>query len=186
MVDLLSKNGNEHVLYFYCKHDQGGKNHFHDILRSFLVQLAQRDTVLAARIHDACVLKDHSSIPPILESLGDIAFDGHRQCFLVIDGLDECPPLEAKILILWLSSRAHNEDRTSFSGLRILFAGQRTDILLRHLKRADKISLDTYEHQEDICEYVKVATRTLGDRFDLDAETESRVVDQVSNRAKST
>ena len=180
VVDALSEKGKKLVLYFYCKHDQSGKNRFSDILRSSLAQLARRDTILAARLHDACTSNDQSSISSILEPLGEIAFESQKECFLIIDGLDECLPLEAENLIRWLSSRVNEANR-----LRILFAGQRTDLLLEHLKTADHISLDAHEHKEDISKYVIDAARALKDQFDISKETETHIVAQVTHRANS-
>ena len=185
VVDTLLEHRHVPVLYFYCKHDQTGKTLFTDVLRSLLVQLVQRDSALAACLHDACASKDHRSILSILEPLGETAFESQKECFVVIDGLDECPPKEAEKIISWLSSRPGLAGQAACSRLRLLFSGQRTNILLRLLDSAVDISLDAHEHRADVSKYVRGAARRLKDEFELDADTEADIVNNVTARATS-
>lgn len=145
----------------------------------------QHDNALADCLYDICSSKDQLGVLGVLEKLAETAFESQACCYVVIDGLDECQSKEAERIISWLISRNKARQQADSGGVRLLFVGQRTDVLLRMLAPAIAISLDGPEHQADIQEYVKVAAGKVKDEFGIDRCTEAQIVVRVTAAATS-
>ncbi|KAL9044435.1 MAG: hypothetical protein Q9214_002426 [Letrouitia sp. 1 TL-2023] len=185
VIERLLEDRHGPVLYFYCKYNQPGKNRFNDVLSGLVAQLVQHDNALTDFLHDICSSKDQLGVLGAMEKLAETAFESQAGCYVVIDGLDECQSKEAERIISWLISRNKAIQQADSGRIRLLFVGQRTDILWRMLAPAVAISLDGPEHQADIQDYVKVAAGKVKDEFGMDPCMEAQIVDRVTAAATS-
>ncbi|KAL8707590.1 MAG: hypothetical protein Q9220_007431 [cf. Caloplaca sp. 1 TL-2023] len=185
IIENLLKQKSEPVLYFYCKQNQNGKTSFTDVLSGLLAQLVRTDSAVAACIYDLCISKDRLGVLSQLEYLVGIALESQKGCYVIVDGLDECDPKEAERVVCWLVARQKASEQGNFNQTRLLFVGQRTEMLLRTLTSAVQISLDILEHQADILKYVEEASRKLREEFGLDAQIEAQIVKRVTTAATS-
>ncbi|KAI4216632.1 MAG: hypothetical protein LQ351_001121 [Letrouitia transgressa] len=185
IIERLLEERHEPVLYFYCKYNQPRKNRFNDVLSSLVAQLVQHDNALANCLYDKCSSKDQLGVLGALETLAETAFECQDGCYVVVDGLDECQSKEAERIISWLISRNKATQPLDSSPVRLLFVGQRTDVVLRMLAPAVPISLDGPEHQADIQEYVQVAAGKVKDEFGINPYVEAQIVARVTAAATS-
>lgn len=145
----------------------------------------QHDNALANCLYDKCSSKDQLGVLGALETLAETAFECQDGCYVVVDGLDECQSKEAERIISWLISRNKATQPLDSSPVRLLFVGQRTDVVLRMLAPAVPISLDGPEHQADIQEYVQVAAGKVKDEFGINPYVEAQIVARVTAAATS-
>ncbi|KAL9608549.1 MAG: hypothetical protein Q9167_006625 [Letrouitia subvulpina] len=185
VIERLLEDRHEPVLYFYCKHNQPGKNRYNDILSGLVAQLVQHDNALADCLYDICSSKDQLDVLGVLEKLAETAFESQAGCYVVVDGLDECQPKEAERIISWLLLHNKAIQPADSGHVRLLFVGQRTEILLRMLAPAVAISLDGPEHRADIQEYVEGAASKVKDQFGIDPRIEAQIVVRVTGAATS-
>ncbi|ROV93245.1 hypothetical protein VPNG_09534 [Cytospora leucostoma] len=79
------------VAYFYFKHGQHGRNTHNDLLRAMLEQIITRDTTLSDHLSKLLNAVDEVNVrsTKTLESHIQSCLGDYRQCFIIVDGLDE-------------------------------------------------------------------------------------------------
>jgi hypothetical protein len=185
IIEQLQERKQGRVLFFYCKHKQPEKNTFAGILRGLLTQLLYLDNALSSYLYEICSSKDQVGLSTILEQLAEIAFDSQGTSFIILDGLDECEPVEAENALSWFKSRQTDAMQADLGHIRLLCVGQRTDVLQRMLSSAVDISLENASHQGDIERYVKEQACTIREDFEIDSQIEAEIVTRVTKAAKS-
>lgn len=185
IIEYLQQCKASPVLFFYCKHNQPGKNTFIGILRGLLTQLLFEDSALASHLYELCSSKDQAGLSTMLEELAEIAFDSQTTSFVVLDGLDECRPGEAEKALSWLVSRQKDTNHMACGRIRLLCIGQRTDVLQNMLSSAADLSLENSSHQEDIERYVKEQACRIKEEFEISTQIEVEIVARVTSAAKS-
>ena len=183
IIETLLKEENSPVLFFYCKHQQQEKCTFAGILRGLLAQLLRKaDETVMSWFGERCLSLDRQKLgsPEVLEELAMFAFNSQRISLVVLDGLDECCPKEIRRTISWFAS--HQGAHTDTGQIRVMYIGQRTDILESMLSSATSISLDNSPHQNDIEKYVVGKSRNI--KFKIKPDIVSQIVSRVTKTAK--
>ena len=185
IIEHLLAINNETVLYFFCKHDQPGKTSLIDVLSALVIQFAKQDHAIAAFLYERSMARDPALSLGALEKLTETAFESQLNCFVIVDGLDECQDGEAEKIISYLTTIQEASKSEEHNGIRLLLVGQRTDILTQQLVSATSISLDVPEHQADVHRYVQHAAEKVKDEFGFDFEIESKIIAKVTAVATS-
>jgi NACHT domain len=171
------------VVFFYCKHEQSDKNNFGGVLRALIAQLCFEDHVLTSYLYSVCASKDHAGVTEALEELAEMAFDSKKMVFVVLDGLDECPPEEADKILSWLQPRLKDRVDADSGYIRLLCIGQRVHVLQTKLSSAADIRLENDSHLRDVERYVKEKACALKNNFELDSQDEREIVTRVVSGA---
>ena len=185
IIEQLQERKQGRVLFFYCKHKQPEKTTFAGILRGLLTQLLRMDNALSSYLYEICSSKDQAGLSTVLEQLAGTAFDSQGTSFIVLDGLDECKPVEAEKTLSWFKSRQRDATQADLGHIRLLCVGQRTAVLQHMLSSAADISLENTSHQGDIERYVKEQACTIREDFEISSQIEAEIVMRVTNAAKS-
>ena len=185
IIEKLPEYTRNPVLFFYCKHDQPGKNTFIGILRGLLVQLLCQDNALVSYIYDICSCKDQVGMSLMLEEAAETALDSQAISIIILDGLDECKPGEAEKAISWFTSHQKNTSKSNCGQTRLLCVGQRSDELQNALSLAREISLENIDHQRDVESYVKEQAQNIGKEFEISLEVQTELITRVTNASKS-
>ncbi|KAF0645692.1 hypothetical protein FPSE5266_00755 [Fusarium pseudograminearum] len=175
------------ISYFYFKHDQPKKNSFVSLLLALLAQLVAQDESLLDHIYHAC----HSIDSQQFRSLDGVsrhvstALQSQSRCFVIIDGLDECP--EAPKVLEWFENVMLKQDGspgdTDFN-IRLFISGQRDGILESQMSHYKMIHLDMSPgHDQDIKDYAIAMASKISDKFSLDIEYEQEIVSRVASHA---
>ncbi|KAM0543086.1 hypothetical protein ACHAO7_009558 [Fusarium culmorum] len=175
------------ISYFYFKHDQPKKNSFVALLLSILAQLVAQDESLLDHIYHSC----HSMDSQQFRSLDEVsrhvstALQSQSRCFVMIDGLDECP--EAPKVLEWFDNAMSKENGTSGdtdSNIRLFISGQRDGILESQMSHYKMIHLDMSPgHDQDIEQYAVAMTSKIRDKFSMDLDDEQEIVSRVTSHA---
>jgi hypothetical protein len=185
IIEQLQERKQGRVLFFYCKHKQPEKTTFAGILRGLLTQILNMDNALSSYLYEICSSKDQAGLSTILEQLAEIAFDSQGTSFIILDGLDECKPVEAEKALSWFKSRQRDAMQADLGHIRLLCVGQRTAVLQHMLSSAADISLENASHQGDIERYVKEQACIIREDFEISSQIETDIVTRVTNTAKS-
>lgn len=191
MNDTCNSNGNDNTLvaYFYVKHKQPEKDKHNSILRAIMEQMLTRDTVLSDHLFDelasvqGVTLRSNKN----LESLIATNLESYQRSFIVIDGLDEAAPGEAKKSLNWLLSLVNGGLKEPKVSVRILFSGQRDGNLDHILSDQPSIPLESYpEHEKDIRRYCIRLVDQIHQKFgnSITSTMKDEIISRVVGQAK--
>jgi hypothetical protein len=157
------------------------------LLLALLSQLVAQDESLLDHVYQSC----RSAEPKRLRSLDEVsrqvsmALQSQTRCFVIIDGLDECP--EAPEVLKWFKSIMLSQDDTSRStesNIRLFISGQRDGIVESQMSGFTTICLETASgHDQDIKAFTVTMAGKIREKFSLDSEVEQEIVLRVTSRA---
>jgi hypothetical protein len=95
LVSFLNAAQGSLVIRHFCSYTHGSSTSYNQIMKSLLLQFAQRNADLVTHIHEEYVGSRQAALH-ILEKLLEIAVDllsgsGQPAIHILLDGLDECP-----------------------------------------------------------------------------------------------
>ena len=161
------------------------KNYLKAVLRAMLTQLASKDELVASYIYEKCCATDQGGMATLVEEVAEVAFASQAAVYIVLDGLDECEPDEARKILSWFVAQQSDNSRLNKTHMRLLCVGQRTDVLQEVLSTAPQISLENPDHQSDIYHFIKQKANCIQSEFELAPEVGNDIVTRVSKAAKS-
>ncbi|KAI0146814.1 hypothetical protein BJ166DRAFT_470922 [Pestalotiopsis sp. NC0098] len=151
------------VLYFYCKHDDPERDNFVALGRSLLSQFLDHDDELLPTFYQkACrsgetVLESSSLVQELLT----LAFGNCRSAYIIIDGLDECPRDQRKVITQWFRNMIENLPINEPERLRCLFVSQDDGIARKDFAGLVTIKIRTEDSQQDVEKYCRVEADKL-------------------------
>ncbi|KAI0188850.1 WD40 repeat-like protein [Astrocystis sublimbata] len=184
--DRVLSNKKQGIAYFYFKQTEPNKVSHNNLLRALLLQLAEQDSTISDHLLgitsgiDAINLRSSQK----LEGLVKTALESFSRSYIVLDGLDECAPEEAKKVLNWFLSLTDNGRTGAKTMLRVLFCGQRDGTLDKLLSDQPSISLEVPEHTEDINQYCRNLGAKIRMKFQITPEIEDKIVAKVSTESQ--
>ncbi|KAK6950757.1 hypothetical protein Daesc_007282 [Daldinia eschscholtzii] len=177
---------NHCVVYFYFKHQDPTKQSHNSLLRSILDQLVSQDSTMSDHLFNGISSMDPTSLrlTRTLEGFVREALGSHQIVYIVIDGLDESAPREAKTSTEWLLSLVKGSPENTTTSLRILFSGQRDGVLDLLLVDKPSITLENTAHIKDIKDYCSRVCEEIKEKFGLCNECQEGIVQRVAEGAK--
>ncbi|KAF4989706.1 hypothetical protein FDECE_14621 [Fusarium decemcellulare] len=188
---LNSKNSGEKfsTAYFYFKHMQPEKRSLISLLLSLLSQLTAQDESLLDHVYQSCCTTERQRLRSLdeISHLVSTALQSQSICFVVVDGLDECP--EAPKVLEWfenlMSSWVSDPSGSSESCIRLFISGQRDGVLEKQMAEYPSIQLETtMGHDQDIGAFTMAVAEEIRAKFSLDSEVEQEIVSRVTSRAR--
>ena len=144
--DLFGNDGNTGIAHYYCNFRQQSNESIRTILSSILRKLVECSSCPPSAIKD--MYKEHKrmgnrlSLPKIKEALHAVA-SFYSQCFIVIDGLDEC--------IVWKEVMGQLR---ILPGANILATSRDSPEIVNDLVSEEDIRLQVYAPDEDLRRYL--------------------------------
>ncbi|KAJ4094512.1 hypothetical protein NW760_012659 [Fusarium oxysporum] len=176
------------ISYFYFKQHQRRKSSLVSLLLALLAQLVAQDESLLDHVYQAC----RSAEPQQFRSLDEVsrnvttALQSQSRCFVIIDGLDECP--EASRVLKWfesIMSKQNANSRDTDFNIRLFISGQRDGILESQMTHYTSIRLETASgHDEDIKAFAATMASKIREKFSLDSEVEQEIALRVTSQAR--
>lgn len=109
-----------------------------------------------------------------------VFIDAIPQVYIIIDGLDECEPVERKIVLTKLSELVHYCDRGLPGKLRVLFVSQYFKDIQKCLPGdASVIALSSGDNKSDIKEYIRLYSEKLQEKQGLDGGELERLREKI-------
>lgn len=109
-----------------------------------------------------------------------VFIDAIPQVFIIIDGLDECQPVERKIVLTKLSELVHHCDRGVPGKLRVLFVSQYSKDIQKCIPGdASVLPLSSGDSRADIKEYVRIYSEKLQEKQGLDLDELEKLREKI-------
>jgi hypothetical protein len=143
---------NSTTAFFYCKYEDSSRNSFLAVARSILAQvLFQNPQFLPYFDEKACMSGDTLKSSDIAREILKKTLGSCKRSFLVIDGLDECPPKERKTILRCFSE---------IEGIRCLYVSQDDGRAGHMLTGLPSIKIGD-QNKEDIRNFARIFHKEL-------------------------
>ncbi|KAJ8128624.1 hypothetical protein O1611_g5011 [Lasiodiplodia mahajangana] len=164
---------NQFVICHFCSQRFTSSVSYHQILRSFLLQLLRSSDEIIAYVYKDCVL---GRKPPTIQALEKlilalfkIALGGPRQInyiWIVLDGLNECEPRQQTSVVSFLNQLTGKTASGSDTICKILMSSRRSTTIPKRLRLGQVVSLSEEQGIKlAIMQYVSHRLRLLHDKL---------------------
>jgi hypothetical protein len=185
IIEELLRDGTAKTNFFYCKQCDPEKSTCTSILKGLLSQLIAQSRDLVPYCHD----KYQASGEVILTSAGpakqllELLWQRISRQFVIIDGLDECGPMERKLVLSFLTSLVDRFDAKEPGKLRVLFVSQDENDIKKALSTAASIPLVPRDNANDINLFVRRWSARIRQKFELGNAQVEYIIDSTCIRA---
>jgi len=167
------------VACFYCKNTDPLRSSSAEIAKGLILQILEQNPNCLNFIYESILKsgsKDSSIYMPMLKEI----LLTHDSLYVGIDGLDECPEQERKILsdLIMIISAGEN----SHVGVRALVTSRKEKDLEKHLCSAAILDIKPQNLEYDITAYVRMEVSQLSRTFSFSSEREKSVSREICTR----
>jgi hypothetical protein len=140
------------------------------IFKGLLSQLLSQCQELVPYCYDKRITSGDATLnsASLMELLLRLFCEKIPQIFIVIDGLDECAPVERKVVLTLMNNMVEHCDATVPGKLRVLFVSQFYKDIEKALMTASTISLTSDDNKTDIKEFVFAWSDKIQQKHGLD------------------
>ncbi|KAH6702884.1 hypothetical protein BKA61DRAFT_619706 [Leptodontidium sp. MPI-SDFR-AT-0119] len=172
IIEACQKVQSIAVIYFYCNYQDPQRKTFVAVARALLVQLLNLNDELLPYLYDKCIGSGQVSLvsSQLYKELLETALKtGSIQTFIVIDGLDECDPLERNAILSFLTPIVKAEGPTG--RLRALIVSQDENDIRKVFRGSPVLKLMDAHNKSDIEGYADHWCSEIQKKFGLPVET---------------
>ncbi|KAL3475095.1 hypothetical protein BJX99DRAFT_259710 [Aspergillus californicus] len=183
MIEELEKLSTT-IIFFYCKHGDQMRNSFLSIARGLLGQLVTLNKPLLPHFYECAAgsaTDSHLSISRAQELLS-LALSSLPSVYIVIDGIDECPPEESRMIIPWFQKEIESINSGS-ADARCLLISQDDHICQKLLKDTPTLRVSKDNNMSDIRVYCDTLSESWVDKFNISDPRRREVVESIVNNA---
>ncbi|KAK9774284.1 putative C2H2-type domain-containing protein [Seiridium cardinale] len=140
------------VAYFYCKHSDPDRNTFIAVARGILSQLLKQQPHLLDHLYEQSSMSGDISLSSksLAQDLLNIALNGGKVTYIVIDGFDECDKKSRKEIISFFRAVVEALPPAEMDSIRCLFVGQDDGISPKDFTEIPKIPITPTDNRGDI------------------------------------
>jgi hypothetical protein len=121
--------------------------------------------------------------PALTKELLETALKSCGKAYIVLDGLDECDPIEKKAIISWFQSVVAAISDTELDSIRCLFISQDDGEIGKLLSKTPAIRIKPEDIRLDIQAYATIWSRKIQVKFDLSDDKGEAILSTVVERA---
>lgn len=175
--EIQSRAGVDHA-FFYCKDGDTERDSYTQILRALLSQLVSQTRDLIPYYYDEGIQSGEVSLKSkrLSEKLLDLALQNIRKGFVVVDGIDECPPSERKALLDHLIQLIDRCDVAFPGKVRFMVLSREEPDIKKLLAGCETLRITFRDTLEDINTYIKYQASRLESKF---SELETEDIDYI-------
>ncbi|KAL3487316.1 hypothetical protein BJX62DRAFT_241131 [Aspergillus germanicus] len=142
IIQELQKSSSAKVIFFFCKEGDLERNSFLAFARALLGQLLRRNKALLPHLYERATDSPTGTLTSIssAQELLGLALRSLPSIFIVLDGVDECPPKESRTLVSWLQKEVESVNNDSGDAC-CLFVSQDNQICNQLLKDIPLVKL---------------------------------------------
>lgn len=176
------------MLFFFCKYDDPQRDNFLALTRGLLAQFVRQDKTLLHYFYQKCCESGESSLtsPTTADELLGLAFKNCKKAYIILDGLDECPKEQRKIIVQWFKALVESLPTTEPDRLRCLFVSQDDGTARKDFSGVSSLKIEADDNRADIEEYCQIEAAKLKDRFKLTDERASEISSMIVASSEGT
>ena len=186
LIEHLCTIPSAHVVFFYCKHEDKNRNSFVALARAIISQaVTQNDSLLSYVYEEAATSgeKPLNTLKRSQEILG-VALKSLDKVYLIIDGLDECPPNEKKIIAPWLQILVRSLSENNHAPMKCVFFSQSDKETGKLFKGLLSVPIRSADLNGDIITFCKIEAQEIQQKFDLPDSEIEEIIQKVSHETK--
>ncbi|KAK0115664.1 hypothetical protein ONS95_000067 [Cadophora gregata] len=172
IIEECQISSSKAVIYFYCNYQDVERKTFIGVARALLVQLLRLNEDLLPYFYEKCIGSGQVNLVSselTRELLKTALQTGSTPTSIIIDGLDECDPVERKSILSFFTPIIDVEGPAG--KLRALFVSQDENDIRRLLRSASILKLSDGHNRSDIEGYTKHWCTEIQRKFGLPDET---------------
>jgi hypothetical protein len=186
LIEHLRKTPLAHVLFFYCRHEDKDRNSFVALARAMVGQIIVQNNSLLPYVYEMAAQSGEKPLGTLklTKEILENCLMSLDEVYIVIDGLDECPPAEKKSIASWFQNVVDSVSEDGGGRMRCLFLSQNDKETSRLFKGLPSVLIRSADLVGDIKTFCKTEGEKIKEKFVLsDPETE-KIVQKVSQEAK--
>lgn len=155
------------VVYFYCRHNDPQRNSFLALAKSIIWELASHDDMLVDHLFEVTTKGPESlqlRTQKFAGKLLETAINAAGSVYVVLDGLDECSPLEQKHIVLWFRKYFDSLVANSTPS-RCVFFSQHDATTKSLFPKVPTLKITTADTRADIGAYTLTWARSIERKF---------------------
>jgi NACHT domain len=185
VIENCKEDVNASTAFFYCKYDDPQRNTSVAVLRTLLSQLLKYDHDLLPWCYDLYLNSGQLSLSSgdlCKEILKAVLTNGDKT-FVVVDGIDECDKIEARLLLNVLCDLVTVCDSQNPGKLRVMVVSQDEPDIRRNLSAFSELSLKVIGNEGDIHRFVDVWCGKIQGKFELEEGERNYIFESTCHRA---
>jgi hypothetical protein len=197
VIDECKKRKDCTTSYFYCKDSDPQRNDSLSILKGLLIQMVTHERTLVPYFHMKAKSSGQETLVAhqLTQSLFGLACDRILKQFIIIDGLDECPREERRVLLSFLAEIVDKTETDDPGKLRILIVSQAEADIAETLSRESRtrpnfsvtqLAIQQKHNKDEIKNFVNMWINQIGQKFRLDSEETECIQRLMSLRTNGT
>ncbi|TEY63394.1 hypothetical protein BOTCAL_0155g00160 [Botryotinia calthae] len=186
IIGECMKNSSSSTIFFYCRYEDKQRDNFVAVARGILSQLLSKNEVLLPYLYSECInslsvsLISHEICMKLLEVCFETVSKSQKT-YLIIDGLDECEPMQRRLLLSTLVSIVQKALHPGM--FRLLIVSQNEPDIKRYLRQYSDLRLSSSCNRSDIEVYSRVWAEKIQQKFIVSDDTKTYIVKAVSEGA---
>lgn len=191
LVEEARKLQSVTVVFFYCKYHDPQRDSFLAVARSLLWQLLrhdgklQQDNDLLAFFYENVAASGDESLQSIklAKDMLTIAIQKFDKVYIILDGLDECPVKEKKLISSWFCDVVDGCYDTEAEAMRCLFISQDDNDCGKLLGRLPTVKVLRSDNNSDILAFCHSWEKQIQLKFCLSEPEVQFIGTEVTKRA---
>ncbi|EMD69111.1 hypothetical protein COCSADRAFT_130498 [Bipolaris sorokiniana ND90Pr] len=185
VVEEAMKLPDVHVAFFYCRYLDSERDTFLAVARGILSQLLSHDDALLSYLYEKASTSGQVtlSLEATARELLETSLKAFEKLYIVVDGIDECEGDQRQQIVSFFQDTWDSLPPADMDSLRCMFVSQDDNIARKHFASMSSLKITENHTREDIVEFVAGRSMTIKVKFDLTADRQQWVQDQVMKNA---
>ncbi|KAI1682859.1 hypothetical protein KJE20_07591 [Pyrenophora tritici-repentis] len=185
VIEEAQKLQDVHIAFFYCRYQDNDKSTFLRVARVILSQLLLQDDGLLSYLYNKMSTSGQVTLSKetVAKELLEIALKAFEKLYIVIDGIDECEKDERHKIVSLFEKTWESLPQGDADQLRCLFVSQDDNIARKDFEKMPSLKVTESDTQRDIVTYVTAKSLRIKTKFDLTADRQLLIQDQIIKSA---
>lgn len=185
VIEEAQKLQDVHVAFFYCRYLDSARNTFLAVARGILSQLLSKDDSLLTYLYEKVSTSGQVtlSLENTAQELLQTSLKAFEKLYIVIDGLDECESDQRQQIVSFFKETWELLPSADEDSLRCMFISQDDNIARKDFASMTSIRITEHHTRKDIVQFVARRSMIIKQKFDLTADRQQWIQDQVTKSA---
>ncbi|KAH0563181.1 hypothetical protein GP486_002248 [Trichoglossum hirsutum] len=186
LVEQLRKTPSNHVVFFYCKHEDKDRNSFVALARAMIGQIVLQNDSLVPYVYEKAATCGEKPLKTLKRSqdILEIALKSLDRVCIIIDGLDECPPSEKETIASWFQTLIRSMSEDDYADMKCIFLCQSDKETSKLFKGLPSVLMGSADLAGDIETFCKIEGEKIKNKFALLDPEKDEIIQKVSHEAK--
>jgi len=156
--------------------------------RAILAQILQQNEDMLPYFYQKCEKSSEAVLTSQrgTQELLDLAIRNCESIYIVLDGIDECPRQELKVIANWFREMVEHLPPKNSDQVRCLFVSQDDGLARKDFKGITSLKITPQDNINDIRTFCSVQATELQQKFDISDTVRDKIVEDIAKCAGGT